>query len=89
MELAVILLMLAGFIIFFKLLALIFKAGIFVLSIPLQIIGAIFAVVLVLLLVPFAVTAGILTVIFAPLFVLGALLPLLLVLFGIYLVVRK
>lgn len=89
MELAILLLMFAGFLIFFKLLGLIFKAGIFVLSVPFQIIGAIFAVFFVLLLLPFAVVAGVLTVALAPLFVLGPFLPLLLVLFGLYLVVRK
>jgi hypothetical protein len=89
MELAVIFLMLAAFLIFFKLLAFVFKAGFFILSIPFQIIGAILAVVLVILLLPVAVMAGFLTVILTPIFVLGPLLPLLLVLLGIYLVVKK
>ncbi|MFQ5605098.1 MAG: hypothetical protein ACE5HS_17680 [bacterium] len=89
MELAVILLMLAGFIIFFKLLGWIFKAGFYVLSIPFQIVGAILAVALVLMLVPFAIVAGLLTAVFAPLFVLGPFLPLLLVLLGVYLIVKK
>ncbi|MFQ5824180.1 MAG: hypothetical protein ACE5JB_09015 [bacterium] len=89
MELAVILLMLAAFLIFFKLLAVVFKTGFFILSIPFQIFGAILAVVLVVLLVPFVMMAGFLTVIFAPIFVLGPFLPLLLVILGLYLVIRK
>ncbi len=89
MELAVILLMLGVFIIFFKLLGMIFKGAFYVLSIPFIVIGSILAVVLVILFIPLAVVAGVLTVVFAPLFVLGPLLPLALVLLGIYLVVRK
>ena len=89
MELAVLLLMLAGFIILFKLLAMVFKAGIYLLSIPFLIFGAVGAVLLVLLLVPFAVVAGVLMAVFAPLFLFGPFVPFLLVLFGLYLVVRK
>ncbi len=88
-ELAVILLLLGAFLLFFKLLAVIFKAGIFVLTIPLQIVGALLAVLLVVTLLPFALVAGVLTVVLAPLFVLGPLLPLALVFFGLYLVMRR
>lgn len=89
MELAVILLMFAAFLIFFKLLGVMFKASMFILTIPFQIIGAVFGVALILLLVPFAVLAGVITVLFAPLFVLGPFLPILLVIFGLYLIVRN
>ena len=89
MELAIILLMFAFFLIFFKLLALIFKAGIFVLSIPFQIIGAIFAVFFIMMMLPFVAVAGVVAVVFAPLLVIGPFLPLLLVLLGLYLVVKK
>lgn len=89
MELAIILLMFAFFLIFFKLLAVIFKAGFFVLSIPFQIIGAIIAVFFIIMLLPFVAVAGALAVVFAPLLVIGPFLPLLLVLLGLYLVVKK
>jgi len=89
MELAIILLMFAFFLIFFKLLAVVFKVGLFVLSIPFQIIGAIFLVVLMMMLLPFVAVAGVLAIVFAPLLVIGPFLPLLLVLLGLYLVVKK
>ncbi|MFQ5865229.1 MAG: hypothetical protein ACE5IW_08395 [bacterium] len=89
MELAIILLLFAAFLIFLKLLAVVLKTGFFILSIPFQIIAAILAVFLVLVFVPFVVVAGILTAVFAPLFIFDAFLPLLLVLLGICLVVKK
>ena len=89
MELAIILLMFAFFLIFFKLLAVIFKAGIFILSIPFQIIGAILAVCFITMMLPFVAVAGVVAFVFAPLLVIGPFLPLLLVLLGLYLVVRK
>jgi len=89
MELAIILLLFAFCLIFFKLLAVIFKAGVFVLSIPFQIIGALFAVCLMVMLLPFVAVAGVLAVVFAPLLIIGPFLPLVLVLLGLYLVVKK
>lgn len=89
MEIAVILLLFAAFFIGFKLLALVFKAGVFVLTLPFQIIGAVFGVVLVLLLIPVAVLGGIFAALFAPFLILGPWLPLLLVLLGLYLVVKN
>ncbi|MFQ5865232.1 MAG: hypothetical protein ACE5IW_08410 [bacterium] len=89
MELAIILLLFAAFLICLKLLAVVLKTGFFILSIPFQILGAVLAVVLVLIFVPFVVVAGILTAVFAPIFVLGPFLPLLLVLLGLYLVAKK
>ncbi|NIR48131.1 hypothetical protein GWO43_06755 [candidate division KSB1 bacterium] len=88
MDLAILLLLFAGFLIFFKIIGVVFKAGIFVLSIPFQIFGALLGVLLVILLVPFAVVAGVLTAVLAPLFILGPFLPFLLILFGLYLVFR-
>ena len=88
MEVAILLILLGVFLIGFKLLGLVFKAGIFVLTIPFQILGALLGVFLVLLLVPFAVVAGIVAVVFAPLLVLGPFLPLLLVALGLYLIVK-
>lgn len=89
MELAALLILFAFFLIFFKLMAVMFKAGFFVLSIPFQIIGAILAVGVVVLFLPFVAVAGVLAAVFAPLFVLGPFLPLLLILFGLYLIVKK
>lgn len=88
MELAVLLLLFAAFIFFFKLMAVILKAGFFVLSIPFQIVGAVLAVALILALLPFAVVAGVVAAVFAPLLILGPLLPFLLVLFGLYLLLK-
>ncbi len=86
MELAVILILLAFFLFFIKILGFIFKAGLFVLSIPFQILGAVFGVLLLVLILPFATLVGIVAVVFAPLLVLGPLVPLLLVIGGIYLI---
>ncbi len=89
MEIGVILLLLGLFLIGFKVLGLIFKASFFILSIPFQILGAIFGVILLTLLLPFAAVAGVLTVVVAPLFILGPLLPALLVFFGFYLILKS
>lgn len=89
MELGVILLLLGLFLIGFKLLGLIFKASFFILSIPFQILGAILGVMLLVFLLPFATVAAVLTAILAPLFILGPLLPLLLVGFGFYLILKS
>jgi len=88
MDLAVILLLLAFFLLGFKLLGLLFKATFFVLSIPFQIFGAILGVVIALLVLPFAAVAGFMTLLFAPFFILGSFLPFLLVGFGLYLIAR-
>ena len=89
MEIIAVLLLFAAFFIFFKLLAVVFKAGFFVLSIPLQIAGALLGLLLVFIFVPLAVVAALTTAILSPLFILGPFLPLLLILFGLYLLVRK
>ena len=47
MELAVLLILFGIFLILFKLLAVLLKAGIYLISIPLQILGAVFAALLV------------------------------------------
>lgn len=88
MEIVALLLLFTAFLIGFKLLALVFKAGVFVLTLPFQILGAVFGVVLVLLLIPFAVLSGLVAAFFAPFVIFGSWLPLLLVLLGVYLIVR-
>ena len=89
MELAVILLLFGVFLLFFKLVAIVFKTGVFILTIPFQILGAIFGVVIFALFFPVILTAGVLTAVFAPFFIFGPFLPFLLVLFGLYLIVKK
>jgi len=89
MEIVVLLFLFTAFLIGFKLLALVFKAGVFVLTLPFQIIGAVFGVVFLIMLIPLAVLTGIFASLFAPFLLLGPWLPLLLVLFGVYLIVRS
>jgi len=89
MELAVLLLLFACFIFGFKLLAILLKTGLFVLTIPFQIFGAILGVFLTILIVPLAAITGVFAIIFAPFLILGPLLPFLLVLGGLYLVAKN
>ncbi len=72
----------------FKLLGIIFKAGIFLISIPLQIIGALFLAFFVMLLIPAGIVTGIIALILAPLLIFGPLLPIILLAFVIYLIVK-
>ncbi len=88
MELAVVLVLLFIFLIGFKLLGIFFKAAFFLITIPFQIFGAVLGVVLVIAVFPFAALAGFLTLILAPLFIIGPLIPFFLVAFGFYLIVR-
>jgi hypothetical protein len=61
----------------FKLLGLIFKAGIFLISIPLQILGAVFVAIFAIAIIPIGAVAGVVVLIFAPLLILGFLIYLL------------
>jgi len=88
MELAVLLILFAAFLISFKVLGLIFKAGFFLLALPFQILGAVLGVVLLVLILPFAAVVAVLSALLAPLFVLGPVIPLLLVGAGIYLLAK-
>lgn len=89
MELTVFLLLIACFLFFFKAVGLMLKATLFVLSIPLQIAGAILGAVILVTLLPFAIVAGVVTAIFAPLLILGPMLPFLLVACGLYLIAKR
>lgn len=71
----------------FKFLGLIFKAGIFLISIPLQILGAVFVAILALAIIPVGLVTGA-ALIFAPLLIFGPLLPFLILGFLIYLLVK-
>ncbi len=88
MELAVLLVLFAAFLISFKVLGLVFKAGFFLLTLPFQILGAVLGVFLLVVILPFAVVVGALTALLAPLFVLGPVIPFLLVGAGIYLLAK-
>ena len=71
----------------FKLLGIFFKIGFFLISIPLQILGVVILAVLAVALVPAGI-AALAAFIFAPLMLLGPLLPILLLGFLIYLLVK-
>jgi hypothetical protein len=74
---------------FFKVAGLIFKTGIFLLSLPLMILVGIILAVVFFAIFPVALIGGLLTVIFAPLVILTPLLPLVLIGFGILLLARN
>ena len=88
MEILSILLILALILIAFKLLGLVLKAGIFILTIPLQIIAIIVIFILCIVLFPIIITF-ITTAILVPLGFVAPLLPFLAIGFGIYLLLKK
>jgi len=73
----------------FKVLAVFLKAGLLILSIPLQLVGGLLAALVVLLFVPFSVLAAIVSVLFWPFLLLGPFLPILLILAGIFFILRR
>jgi len=87
MEILSILLILAIFLIAFKLLGIIFKAGIFILTIPLQIIAVLVMFICAIALFPVVITF-ITTAILIPLSFIAYLLPFLAIAFGIYLLLK-
>lgn len=87
MEILSILLILAVFLIAFKLLGIIFKAGIFILTIPLQIIAVFVMFICAIALFPVVITF-VTTAILIPLSFIAHLLPFLAIAFGIYLLVK-
>lgn len=85
MELFVILIL--GFILwgFFKIFGLIFQAGLAILSIPFLIIGTLVGVLaIVLFVIPVSLFAGLAGLLVAPFALLGPLLPVLLIVGGLY-----
>ncbi len=73
-----------------KVLLLIFKAGFWVLTLPLQILlGLIAAIFAIVLIIPLALLAGIFGLVLAPFALLVPLLPVLLIVGGIYLLLRS
>jgi hypothetical protein len=89
MEIIGLLFLFVCFLAFFKVFALVFKAGLFVLTIPLQIVGAIISVFFLTLFLPLAIVGGIVATIFAPLLIIKPLLPLLLIGAGVYLLLKN
>ena len=71
-----------------KIFAVLFKTALFLISIPFQILGAVFAAFLVFLFLPVGIIFAVVALIFAPLMILGPLLPILAIVGLIYLVVK-
>ena len=89
MEIISFLIIVALVLVVFKALGLIVKAGIFLLSIPLQIVIAVFITALILIVVPVTLATGFLAILLAPLGLLIPLLPFLLISLGIYMFSRR
>ena len=73
----------------FKLLGLVFKAAFFLISIPLQILAAVVIGVVLMAVLPVTLFGGLLAVILVPLGILAPLLPLALIVIGIYLLAHR
>jgi hypothetical protein len=89
MDFLAFLIVLGCILLLFKVLGAIFKAGIFLISIPLQIIAAVFVAVVLFFALPAALFSGLFAVILIPLGILAPLLPFILVGLGIYLLARR
>ena len=86
MELISILLLIICAVVFFKVLAFFFHAGIFVLTIPLKILGLLLTLLFtVFILIP----AGLATVFLIPLAIITPLIPLLLIIAAVVLLLRR
>jgi hypothetical protein len=81
----VVLVVIAGF----KLLGLVLKAGLFILGIPLMILGAVTLTALVIAVVPLTLVGGLFAAVLAPIALLVPLLPLVLIGLGIALLAKK
>ena len=73
----------------FKLLGLVIRAGIFLISIPLQIIFGILVALLLFAVLPVALISGLIGFILIPLGIIAPLIPLFLIGFGVYLLARR
>jgi len=87
-ELFSFLLILALVLLAFKLLGIVIKTSIFLISIPLQILFALLLTIVIFLVLPVALVSG-MSIFLASLGMLAGFLPFILVVFGIYLLVRK
>ncbi len=89
MELITILLIFAFVLLLFKIAGFLFRTGIVLISIPLQIALAVIVTVILVAVLPIALVSSVLALILVPLGLLTPLLPLFLVGFGIYIIARK
>jgi hypothetical protein len=72
-----------------KVLGLLFKAGIALISIPFQILGAVVVAAVLFAVLPVTLITGLLAAVLVPLGILVPLLPFLIIGFGIYMLARK
>lgn len=86
MEILAFLLILGAVLIGLKLLSLIFRTGVFLISLPFQIIAACIMAIIIFLVLPVTLITGLLATLLLP---VGILAPFLLVGFGIYLLARR
>lgn len=90
MEIISILLIVLLGIFFLKLFALFFQAGIWVIALPFKILAFLIStVVIVAVLIPLGIVAGLLSIIVLPLALIGPLLPFLLLGLGLWLFLKK
>ena len=89
MEFITFLIILGFVLILIKVLGLLFRAGIFLISIPLQILMALVVAAVLFAILPVTLITGLLAAVLVPLGILVPLLPFLLIGFGIYMLARK
>ena len=89
MELISFLLIFGVVLIVLKLLGIVFRASIFLIALPLQIIGGLIVAIFLFAILPAVFITGILTIILAPLGILAPFFPLFLIGLGIYLLARN
>ena len=90
MEVIAVLLIILFSIIFLKILALMFHVGIFMLTLPFKLLAVLVSVLLVVfVLIPIGVVGGLVGLILLPLTILIPILPLALILMGLYFLLKK
>ncbi|TFG95102.1 MAG: hypothetical protein E4H13_13860 [Calditrichales bacterium] len=90
MEIIALLFIIFFAVIFIKILALLFQTSIFILALPFKILGVVLSAIFVLvLLVPLGIIGAIAGLLVAPLVLLFALAPIVLILLGLYLLIKN
>ncbi len=89
MELISFLLIFGVVLIALKLLGLVFRASIFLIALPLQIIGGLLITILLFVILPVVLITGVSAIILAPLGILAPFFPFFLIGLGIYLLTRN
>jgi len=90
MELVAILVIVVFALILFKIFGLLFHTGMFLILLPLKILAIVFsALVVVFILIPLGIVGAIAGVLLAPFALLAIFLPVILIIWGIYLLVRN